>query len=202
MTSVVERYLADPLSAFDGTGAMTGLTLADVDIKIVENRLSLLYNTLWKVGWSFESMTGGSIPTEYMLNVTSNTVRPLPQTYALDVPWLVLYFSSVGAMFLAAVASLVLHAMCNAPPILGYVSSLIRDSVFFSEMGVQGNSTEDGSTKTSRLRKMEIKIADVWSEESVGRVAFAPAQGGGSVKKERWYDWSFEKGHFGHIAIF
>jgi hypothetical protein len=101
---------------------------------------------------------------------------------------LAIYFVSVGVMFLAAGASLILHAKCNAPPILGYVSSLIIDSVFFSETGVQVNSTEDGSSKASRPGKMEVKVADVWSNESVGRIAFAPAKWNNMVRKERWYD--------------
>jgi hypothetical protein len=39
-----------------------------------------------------------------------------------------------------------------------------------------------------RLKKMEIKITDVWNEEDSGRVAFAPARGKGGVKKRRWCD--------------
>lgn len=205
VSSIIERYIYDPFTAFDGVVTMGYVDLGSVDIKLVEQRLSLLYNTLWKVSWSYKSISGGNMTTFYnstelvddesnpipvytLLNATSQSVRPLEPTYALDMPWLVIYFVSVGVMFLAAVASLVLHAKCNAPPILGYVSSLIRDSVFFSESGVQGNSTEGGSSKASRLGKMEVKIADVWSDESVGRVAFASAQGRGLVKKGRWYD--------------
>jgi hypothetical protein len=44
--SVVERHLANPLSAFNSTGAIVSIILADVDIKLVEKRLSIIYNTL------------------------------------------------------------------------------------------------------------------------------------------------------------
>lgn len=33
---------------------------------------------------------------------------------------------------------------------------------------MQGYSIEGGASKARRLVKMEVKIADVWSEESVG----------------------------------
>lgn len=199
--SIIERYLTDPMTAFDGRITFQFADLGSLDVKLVEKRLSLLYNTLWKVGWSYGSMTGGNMTNYYqelydgkvitsstLVNVTSQTVQPLQPVYVLDVPWLILYFVSVGVMLLAAVASLLLHAKCHTPPILGYVSSLVRDSVFFSDSGVQGNSTEGGASKAGRLAKMEVKIADVWSEESVGRVAFAPAQGRGVVKKWRHYE--------------
>ena len=202
--SIVERYLTDPMTAFDGAITFKYAGLGDMDIKLVERRLSLLYNTLWKAGWSYASMTGGNMRSSFnrstssdapadntvstLINTTSHTVQPLQSIYALDIPWLIVYFVSVGVMFFAAVASLVLHANCNAPPVLGYVSSMIRDSVFFGDSGVQGNSTEGGASKAGRLGKMEVKIADVWCAESVGRVAFAPAQGRGMVKKERWYE--------------
>ncbi|KAF9690566.1 hypothetical protein EKO04_011507 [Ascochyta lentis] len=193
-SSVVEWYLQDPSTAF-GSAAYTRLLFADlkdVDIKTVEKRLSLLYNTLWQLGWTYQTVNSGNWTRDEgidnLSNVTSFIVKPLEPVYELDIPWLVVYFVSVGVMFLAAAVSLFLHAKCTAPPILGYVSSLIRDSVFFGDGGIQGNSMEGGATKARRLATMEVKIADVWSEESVGRVAFAPAQGRGVVKKERWYE--------------
>ncbi|UPX12110.1 uncharacterized protein EKO05_0002681 [Ascochyta rabiei] len=194
VSSVVEWYLQDPSTAF-GPAAYTRLLLADlkdVDIKTVEQRLSLLYNTLWQLGWTFQTVNSGNWTRDEgidnLSNVTSHTIKPLEPVYELDIPWLTVYFVSVGVMFLAAAVSLILHAKCTAPPILGYVSSLIRDSVFFGDSGIQGNSMEGGASKASRLGKMEVKIADVWSEETVGRVAFAPAQGRGVVKKGRWYE--------------
>ncbi|KAJ4314096.1 hypothetical protein N0V94_006610 [Neodidymelliopsis sp. IMI 364377] len=197
--SIVQAYIADPLTAFDRPVQFSYMDFSKVDVKLVEKRLSLLYNTLWRVGWSYMSMTGGNMTTSFessrtgetmwtLANTTSQIVFPLEPVYELDVPWLIVYFVSVGVMFFAAFASLILHAMCHAPPVLGYVSSLIRDSVFFSESGVQGNSTEGGISKARRLGKMEVMVADVWSEESVGRVAFAPAEGKGVVKRKRWYD--------------
>lgn len=204
MSSFIERYITDPMTAVDGGATMGYADLGSLDIKLVERRLSLIYNTLWKVGWTYKSMTGGNMTTSYnkttivdgsyeqqpvyLSNATSHTIEPLKPVYALDIPWLIVYFVSVGVMFFAAVASLLLHAKSHAPPILGYVSSLIRDSVFFSDSAAQGNSTEGGASKAKRLGDMEVKIADVWSEESVGRVAFAPSQGRGVVKKGRWYD--------------
>jgi uncharacterized protein YcgI (DUF1989 family) len=87
-------------------------------------------------------------------------------------------------MFLAAVSSPVLHYRCHTPPILGFVSSLTRDSKYFE--GVQGNSCEDGTKRAKRLRAMRVRIVDVQGNDVVGKIAFAPAQEGLRVKRKRW----------------
>jgi hypothetical protein len=123
-----------------------------------------------------------------VVNTTSRTTFPLPAVYAINTPWMILYFVSVAIMFFAAVFSLIMHQRCQAPPILGFVSSLVRDSKFFDDSQTQGNSTENVTKKTKRLAKMKVMIADVKSGEEVGRIAFVPDDRWGRVKKRRWYE--------------
>lgn len=49
---IVERFPYGLMSAFGGAITFQQARLAEVDIKLVEKRLSLLYNTLWKSAWS------------------------------------------------------------------------------------------------------------------------------------------------------
>jgi hypothetical protein len=89
-------------------------------------------------------------------------------------------------MFAAAVFSLVVHYRCHAPQILGFVSSLTRDSTYFE--GVRGNSSEDGAKTAKRLRSLRGRVEDVHAGADVGKIAFAPAQDGLRVRKGRWYE--------------
>lgn len=122
------------------------------------------------------------------LNTTSATVFPLEPVYAINMPWMILYFVSVAIMFLAAVFSITMHYRCQAPPILGFVSSLVRDSAYFSYDGMQGNSAEDGADKARRLGSLQVMVADVRGENKVGRIALAPMETGSRVRKGRWYE--------------
>ncbi|KAF2823692.1 hypothetical protein CC86DRAFT_408718 [Ophiobolus disseminans] len=193
---IVEKYLHDPLTAF---GQVTkGFNEIDkTDVKVIERRLSLLYNTLWKASWMHPAAISGNLSLirgmnlydrDLFLNSTSRTAFPLPSVYAINAPWMVLYFASVGVMFSAAVFSLIMHAQCRAPTILGFASSLIRDSSYFCDPAYHMNSTEDGAQKSKRLGATMVRVADVRADDDIGKVAFAPAGLGRRVGVKRWYE--------------
>lgn len=194
-SGIEEFYMEDPNSAFNTTfnpETKSYAELSNLDINVVEKRLALLYNTLWKASWSYKSAIGGEMGStrlsyDPLLNTTSTTVFPLQPVYSLNLPWIILYFVSVAIMFFAAGSSLIMHTLCRAPPFLGYVSSLTKDSVFFQNENTQGNSIEDGPEKAGRLRHMKVMVGDVMGNENVGRVAFAPSRITKRVRKNRWY---------------
>lgn len=190
-SSLVEWYLKDPLTALNRPSNFGYANLGDLDIKLFEKRLSLLWNTLWKVGIQYGGIMGGKFRQsdhhDPLLNTTSIITFPLPSVYALDLPWIILYFLSVAIMFFAAVFSLIMHYRCHAPPVLGYVSSLIRDSKYFDDGKILGNSAEDGTGKTKRLQYLKVMIADTKTDEDVGKIAFVPAHAESRVRRRRWY---------------
>jgi hypothetical protein len=225
-SSNTENYLLNPLFAFtnsDGrdpseivsadrvsggslsSGASSGggydkTALSTVDIATFERRFSLLWNTLWKIGWARKSVEGGgwgdaTINTANMSTVASvehaasNVTFPLPAVYAINRAWMAMYFVSVAVMFLAACFSLVVHSLCRAPQVLGYASSLVRDSRYFEDVtGVYGNSVEDGPEKSKRLGRMRVMLTDVRDGRGAGKIAFAPQGMGKRIEKGRWYD--------------
>jgi hypothetical protein len=198
-SSNTEYYLYDPLTAFTNPDNRNFYAeLGTVDIATFERRFSLLWNTLWKIAWANKSVMGGNFSApvhqqwgsiETLQNTTSHVTFPLPAVYAIDHAWLTLYFVSVGVMFFAAVFSLVLHSQCRAPTILGFASSLIRDSPYFDDCGIYRSSAEDGPEKSRRLGKLKVMVADVRSEkDEAGKIAFAPVGLGKRVEKGRWYD--------------
>jgi hypothetical protein len=193
--SLIERYIVDPLTAFGNPDVLEfkhDLNLSALDVDVFEKRFALLYNTLWKAGWSYRSTAGGNMtyeaPVERLLTTTSKTTFPLPAVYAINTPWMILYFVSVAIMFFAAVFSLIMHQRCQAPSILGFVSTLVRDSKFFDDSQTQGNSAENATKKTKRLGTMKVMIADVKSGKEVGKIALVPVGKGRRVKKRRWYE--------------
>ncbi|KAF1935725.1 hypothetical protein EJ02DRAFT_415284 [Clathrospora elynae] len=111
--------------------------LGELDIKLFEQRFSLLWNSLFKISVEYICIMGGNMtPPPYfdtLLNTTSITTFALPPVYAINKPWVALFFVSVAIMFFAAVFSLVIHLRCHARSLPGFVSSLIRDSKFFSD---------------------------------------------------------------------
>jgi hypothetical protein len=116
--------------------------------------------------------------------------------YALHRPLVTIYFLSIAIMFAAAIFPVVMHYYCNAPPILGIVSSLVRDSKYFENIqvirkgDVQCNSSEDRPTRTKPIRAIRAQVADVRANESVGRIAFAPARPGLRMRKGRIYEYN------------
>ncbi|RYN65030.1 hypothetical protein AA0117_g12232 [Alternaria alternata] len=192
-SGIVEWYLKDPLTAVNNPSSVGYANLDEVDIKVFEQRFSLLWNTLWKTNIQHATIMGGDLTpstfndTSLHLNTTSAIVFPLPATYALDIPWIILYFVSVAIMFFAAVFSLIMHERCHAPRILGYVSSQIRDSRYFHDREIQGNSAADGTGMTRRLGHLKVMIADTKTDEDVGKIAFVPAHAESRVRRRRWY---------------
>jgi hypothetical protein len=165
--------------------------LNNVSIEVFEQRFSMLWNTLWKFGWARKTVMGGdfnTIDSHMVRTATSDTTFPLPDVYVINRAWMAVYFFSVAVMFNAAVFSLFMHAQCRAPPILGYVSSLIRDSTYFEDCGVYLHSVEDGPEKSKRLSEVRVMVADVHSGKSeAGKIAFAPMGIGKRVEKGKWY---------------
>jgi hypothetical protein len=198
--SPVLRYILNPLDAFTAEGSRPTDITDPNDIKMVERRLSLLYNTLWKASWVYQSVMTGNVtaslernakkeplPAAGKLITTESTTKfEMEPVYVLNIPWLVMYFVSVAIMLAASIFSLVMHYRCHAPQILGFVSNLVRESKHFES--VQGNSCEDGTKASKRLAAIKVKLADINGTEPGGKIAFAPAQNGMRIRKRRWYE--------------
>jgi hypothetical protein len=192
LSTITEWYLKDPLTAMYTPSLTRYANLGEPDIKVFEQRLALLWNTLLKVGFDHQSIIGGNLTQvpkfNTLLNTTSTTMFLSPAVYALDLPWVILYFVSVGVMFFAAVFSLITHYCCYAPLILGYVSSLIRDLKYFNNRKAKGNSAEDRTRKTKRLAYLKVMLADTKINKDAGKIAFVPATAKSRVRRRRWYE--------------
>lgn len=199
----MERYLQNPLTAFDPSdtahrGSSLG-TMNRTDIKVIERRISLLYNTLWKASWMYPAVVSGNLTAfesslkkvrDPYLTSPSNVVYSLQPVYVVNIPWMILYFISVTVMSCAAIFTLAMRSQCRAPTILGFVSSLARDSLYFNDPIYRMNSTTDGMGMSKRLASVQIMVGDVKADGDHGRIALAPDAGGfvRRVALERWYE--------------
>lgn len=83
-------------------------------------------------------------------------LTPYPQCMLFDRVWLSIYFASVSVMLIAAVFALAMRSICRAPMVLGFVSSLTRDSTYFEDP--HENSTEGGAQRVKRLGSIRAMV--------------------------------------------
>lgn len=192
-STAIEMYLQDPADAFVlGSGRLDFYAnVSAAPMELFQERLGLLINTLFHSNYHPESYFGRPLQHVYapeeIFNVSASTTTPLPPVYELSRPWITIYFVAAIVMFLATLFATILRWRCSAPQLLGYVSSLVRDSTHFTEAGLAGRSTESGLDIAARLGGVRVRIADVQADDNVGRIAFAPAGEGKPVKAGRLY---------------
>lgn len=187
-----EMFIADPPTAIIGLTREEVVELGSVPIELFEKRFGLLFNTFWKASINPRSIVGGSATGAIFVNTTAFWTQKLPSVYALDVPWLIVFFLANLIMFVAAVSAVVLKMRCETPHLLGYVSTLTRDSEYIPWARGIGSSL-DGDERARLLGEEKVRIADVKGTEEVGRIALV-AEGAGvglkwtEVVPGRFYD--------------
>ena len=82
-----------------------------------------------------------------------------------------------------AVAGLILPVLTKAPDILGYVSTLARDNLYF--IMPDGGNTLDGVDMAKQLAHVQVGIADSRPDEAVGHVVFCRIDAGDDFPKRR-----------------
>lgn len=193
-STATEMYLQDPADAFAaGVGRLDFYAnVSAAPMELFQERLGLLINTLFHANIHPESYFGRPLRQVYapeeILNVSATTTTPLPPVYELSIPWMTIYFVAAIITFVATVVAMIMRWRCSALQLLGYVSSLIKDSPHFAEAGLRGKSTENGPDIAARLSGLRVRVSDIKLDEKVGKIAFAPASEGKQVKAERWYE--------------
>lgn len=180
------------------------LDLSKVPIQMFSKRLSYLLNTYLQASLVPTAMTGdlptnlsdygpdtiwidplsgnGDMPSSspFVSNVSIATVTRYTEIYTCNYGWLLTLFLSSGVLLIVGIAVTVAKSLCSGPDLLGYVSTLTRDTPFVDLP--PGGSTLDGIERARLLKKVGIRLEDVdWMEET-GYVAFA--SGASSTKGE------------------
>lgn len=177
-STFIEKWLWDPPSTVlakpvnDGTAKLNTLP-----IDLFSKRLGLLWNTF------FHATVYPSIVVGDALNVTEHSGLQVVvhqaegpasgfQQYIVNWRWMAMYFVTVAIMILASILTVLLRFLSKGPDILGYVSTLLRDSPFMEEQAARG-STLTGLERARLLENHRVRLLDVQADQEVGRIAIA-----------------------------
>ena len=70
---------------------------------------------------------------------------------------------------------------------LGFVTSLARDSEYFRGVTERENSTRVGPDVSKELAGTKVLVGDVWADGPVGRIALMPMGLGRAARTGRYY---------------
>lgn len=161
----------------------------------VSRRLTTLFNTAWQLslcpyGISTVNLTACTTdPAHPRAGTTTATAMTItPQAIYIANAWHAIALLLITSLLqLAGLASMVLSAVTRAPNLLGFVSSLTRDSPYVARMVPRGGSMLDGGERARLLGDMRVRLVDTQPEEPVGRIAFVgmeEEEGRGREEKE------------------
>jgi hypothetical protein len=103
------------------------------------------------------------------MNFTTATVSRDKAVYQASPLWVALLLVSSFTLLLLGILTIILHFTTAAPDVLGYVSTMTRDSSYFKDLPAA--TTLDGPTRSRALRNVRVQLADVKAEEETDRIA-------------------------------
>ena len=193
--SLTEKYLNNtdtPLLVQD-----FGMRLFNLDKEVFSQRLTQVVNTYYMASLFPSAMVGGldtQLPT-YMVSqytsspikrATTGTVTSLQtDLYAINISWLIVFLATSTVMLAAATISSVLAYFTTIPDVLGYASSLTRDTAYFPHSAK--GSVLDGLTRSRKLKDQKVRLGDVRCNEQIGLLAFSEADAATRAEKKKLY---------------
>jgi hypothetical protein len=169
--TMVELYLNDPQNVlkpeYQFHPDLTSITRLDF-----EQRLSILFNTFWQLGFSAEDQTSVyEVPASPSLLARSTAayIGPPYDIYELNIPWLVTLFVSSAVLLGSGIASAWWEHHTIGPDVLGFASSIVRQSKYIK--GPKGSTAESGSQRANRMKDHEVMMQDVKPDAAIGKIA-------------------------------
>ncbi|PGH06395.1 hypothetical protein GX51_02407 [Blastomyces parvus] len=193
--SLVEKYLNNtdtPLLVQD-----VGMQLHNLDKAVFSKRLTQVINTYYMASLFPSAMVGGLdaelplytinmyVEDPFKHNRTATLVTLEHHLYATDAAWLSVFLITTTVMFCAAIISSVLAFCTSIPDVLGYASSLTRDSAHFPH--ANEGSVLDGLIRSRKLKDKKVRLGDVQSSENIGLLAFSEKDLAARADKKKRY---------------
>lgn len=182
--SALEVYLSSPLdtSIAGGTQAPPGSPgvsppFANVTMAEFGLRLQQIVNAYWYGSYDPETVmhSADANPNQVVYRSANGSQTVMHTVYTCSVAWLVVSIFATSVMVLAAIASGIFGHLSQGPEVLGYCSSMLRNTPYVAET-TQG-STIGGMHRTREFQHVRIKLADVESENDVGYIAVTKDEG-------------------------
>ncbi len=89
--------------------------------------------------------------------------------YQLAVSWVILYWFCCGTLLIAGIFSVWLEGMTVAPDVLGYASSVARNSKYLHLP--KTNSAMGAGQRLQQLGGVKVMMQDVKADKDVGKIA-------------------------------
>jgi len=175
MSSQTQAYLQDPSASSVLAGQLVDLTNVSADE--LEDRLGQLLNTYPQAGHTGRILSSGSGSTGFSGGVRNAIayMTNFEEVYVVSGGWLALFCIASFTMVSGAICSIWWSSHTRSPDILGYVSSLTRDSRYLHGPAA---STMDGLDRAELLKERNIKIGVINrdSEDGLGMIVVSSPQ--------------------------
>lgn len=141
------------------TKANGAANLINVPANVLAQRLGQLLNTYYSLSQT-NTLTSETPSSDFSdIISTTGTLTTSEEVYSVSWPWFAFLFISTMLMLLAAVTSMICDRMTINPEILGYTSSMIRDSKYVQLPSEDGPL--DGLELTKLNRDFPLKMGAV-----------------------------------------
>ena len=179
-SSPTQMYLQDPFFSNDfgltqyGYANLTEVTPSELSI-----RLEQVINSYWQASMlkflTLQVNDSGLPDLNSSLNFffTEGENFTWQDYYRCDWLWLMVNLLATAIMLAAAIAGIWLAWRVQGPEVLGYCSSLIKDSRYIQN---SRKSTLTAPDRTKKLGTLRLRLADVQGDQEVGRVAIVKAE--------------------------
>lgn len=139
-------------------------------------RFAYLFNTWVHLGYcptcltipDTESMAYNNL-TSFYRRATSTRTWSSDVVYTINWPWLSVFIACTAGLLVTGIASVVVESKTVAPDILGYVSTVARNSRYLHLP--KTNSAMSGGQRARALGGVEVMMQDVQAQADVGKIA-------------------------------
>lgn len=148
-------YLNNTSAHFIAT-AQGSLNLTSLPPYIFSSRLAQLLNTYYSLGQGTALLTEGGLPDNI---TTTGTITTTQDLYSVSWPWFAFFSLATMLMLLAAIVSVICDRLTTTPILLGYTSSIIRDSKY-----IRLDATDQmlsGLGLARKHRELGVKMGEV-----------------------------------------
>ncbi|KAK0708420.1 hypothetical protein B0H67DRAFT_590240 [Lasiosphaeris hirsuta] len=188
-SQLTEYYINDPLLPLANTYRLL-VPLFNVSPRDMSIRLGQVLNSYYLASldaWGITGMSSGSgtpvstanaetvVDGTFRNITTASTVSTNRVLYACQWAWWAVFVVACLVMFVVACIGALLNWRTEAPDILGYVSTMTRDSPHVSVP--EGGSALDGTDRARLLKELRVQLQDVRPRDGVGYLAVASLEG-------------------------
>jgi hypothetical protein len=169
--SPVELWLNDASSVLSGDFRNPDLT--KLSQPIFEQRLAVLLNTYWHLGFSANMQVGMEDFSRESPTATADWTSDPAWYFEINLPWLIVVIICSVILIAAGVTIAWFEHHTIGPDILGFASSIVRQSKYISVP--KGTSGESGAERARRMKDHKVMMQDVRPSGEVGKIALGTA---------------------------